>query len=125
MEGSRLHRAVEYGVSDHLWVAGDGIGTLVWSECLASRGGDHHRAVDSDRRGFEPGLVSEHSSSSRQAADAKTPRLFRNSNPGRRIGGVWHISYTVQSRYTFGVWGSILPILIRVGVTCGRSRRVW
>lgn len=38
-----------------------------------------------------------------------------------RIGGVWHISYTVQSRYTFGIWGSMVPILLRVGVTCGRS----
>ncbi|KAL3492468.1 permease for cytosine/purines, uracil, thiamine, allantoin-domain-containing protein [Aspergillus germanicus] len=34
------------------------------------------------------------------------------------IGGVWHISYTIQSRYTFGIWGSMLPIVLRVGVTC-------
>ncbi|OAA54613.1 Permease, cytosine/purines, uracil, thiamine, allantoin [Niveomyces insectorum RCEF 264] len=34
------------------------------------------------------------------------------------VGGVWHISYTVQSRYTFGIWGSMLPIIVRVGVTC-------
>ena len=34
------------------------------------------------------------------------------------IGGVWHISYTVQSRYTFGIWGSLFPILLRVAVTC-------
>ncbi|KAL2817247.1 permease for cytosine/purines, uracil, thiamine, allantoin-domain-containing protein [Aspergillus cavernicola] len=34
------------------------------------------------------------------------------------IGGVWHISFTVQARYTFGIWGSILPLLVRVGVTC-------
>lgn len=38
------------------------------------------------------------------------------------VGGVWHISYTVQSRYTFGIWGSLLPIFLRVGVTCGMSR---
>lgn len=35
-----------------------------------------------------------------------------------RVGGVWHISYTVQSRYTFGIWGSLFPILLRVAVTC-------
>ncbi|KAL2206819.1 hypothetical protein CC79DRAFT_1343111 [Sarocladium strictum] len=34
------------------------------------------------------------------------------------VGGVWHISYTVQSRYTFGIWGSLFPILLRVAVTC-------
>ncbi|KAJ9621383.1 hypothetical protein H2204_011944 [Knufia peltigerae] len=34
------------------------------------------------------------------------------------MGGVWHIGYTVQSRFAFGVWGSYVPILIRVGVTC-------
>ncbi|KAL1858723.1 hypothetical protein VTK73DRAFT_7809 [Phialemonium thermophilum] len=33
-------------------------------------------------------------------------------------GGVWHISYTVQSRYVFGIWGSMVPILLRVCVTC-------
>ncbi|KAL3479414.1 NCS1 allantoate transporter [Aspergillus californicus] len=33
------------------------------------------------------------------------------------IGGVWHISFTVQARYTFGIWGSMIPIIIRVGVT--------
>lgn len=34
------------------------------------------------------------------------------------VGGVWHISYTIQARYTFGIWGSIFPILLRVAVTC-------
>lgn len=34
------------------------------------------------------------------------------------VGGVWHISYTMQSRYTFGMWGSMLPIILRVVVTC-------
>ncbi|KAJ0425250.1 permease for cytosine/purines, uracil, thiamine, allantoin-domain-containing protein [Aspergillus carlsbadensis] len=34
------------------------------------------------------------------------------------IGGVWHISFTIQARYTFGIWGSMLPIVLRVGVTC-------
>lgn len=35
-----------------------------------------------------------------------------------RVGGVWHIGYTVQARYTFGIWGSIFPIILRVAVTC-------
>ncbi|EXJ80597.1 hypothetical protein A1O3_06879 [Capronia epimyces CBS 606.96] len=34
------------------------------------------------------------------------------------IGGQWHIGFTVSSRFTFGIWGSFLPIIIRVLLCC-------
>lgn len=35
-----------------------------------------------------------------------------------RIGAKYHISFPVVSRASFGIWGSLWPVLNRAGMAC-------